>query len=319
MLQCTKRMAGNSCRRRSALLVSEIMENNIHKQRLGDLRDELKRRNLDGFLVPLADEHQGEYVAERSKRLAWLTGFTGSAGLSVVFADSAAVFIDGRYTVQAETEVDGDLYQRHHLIERPATAWIAENLRTGGRLGFDPWLHTPGQVERFAKACAKAGGECIAIEGNPIDAVWADQPPPPLAPVAVLDEAYTGEAAADKRRRIAKQLTADAVVLTVADSVAWILNVRGGDVEFTPFILSFAVLHADASLDWFVDPRKLAPGLVEQLGDGVRVRPIDELGDLLDSLGAAKKPVQADPTTASSWVFRRLEAAGAKIVSDTDP
>ncbi len=311
--------SGGSCRRRSALLVSEAMESKIHQQRLADLRGELKRRGLDGFLVPLADEHQGEYVAERSKRLAWLTGFNGSAGIAVVLAETACVFIDGRYTVQAETEVDGALYQRRHLIDQPATDWIAENLTAGGRLGFDPWLHTPGQVERFTKACAKAGGECVATDGNPIDAVWADQPPPPLTPVTILDDAFTGEPAADKRRRIAEALSAAAVVLTVADSVAWILNVRGDDVEFTPFALSFAVLHADQTLDWFVDPRKLTPGLADQLGDAVRVRPLAELGDLLDGLGADEKTVQADPTTAASWVFRRLKAAGATVVREVDP
>lgn len=300
----------------------ESDEPNFRRRRLGDLRAELKRRNLDGFLVPLADEHQGEYVAARSKRLAWLTGFTGSAGLAVVLAETAAVFIDGRYTVQAETEVDGALYQRRHLVDQPATAWIAENLRAGGRLGFDPWLHTPGQIERFSKACVKVGGECVATDGNPIDAVWPDQPPPPLAPVTVLDEAFAGEAAVDKRRRIAQKLTtstADAVVLTVADSVAWILNVRGGDVDFTPFVLSFAVLHADQTLDWFVDPQKLTAGLTDRLGGGVRVRPVAELGDVLDVLGADKKTVQADPMTAPAWVFRRLEAAGATISPDTDP
>jgi len=290
--------------------------------RLAALRAELKARELDGFIVPRADEHQGEYVAAGSERLAWLTGLTASAGLAVVLAETAAVFADGRYTLQAEAQVDGELFTRRHLTDEPATDWITDNLPNGGKLAYDPWLLTPGQVSRYEAACKKAGGELVAVDENPVDAVWTDRPPPPLAPVRHLETAYAGETAEDKCRRIAEALGetgADAAVLTAPDSVAWLLNVRGGDVPFTPFALSFAVLHADAGVDWFVDQRKLLPDLPANITNRVRIRPVDELGPALDSLGEAKKKVRMDPATQPAWVSMRLKAAGAAIDRGPDP
>ena len=184
--------------------------------RLGALRDELKRRDLDGFIQPRSDEHQGEYVARKSERLAWLTGFTGSAGLAVVLADKAAVFADGRYTLQVEKEVDGGLFEHCHLTDKPPADWIAANLAPGARLGFDPWLLPPVQTARFQAACKKAGGELAACDGNPVDAVWTGQPAAPLSPVVAHDAAFAGDSSNDKRRRIADGLKADkagAVVL----------------------------------------------------------------------------------------------------------
>ena len=291
-------------------------------ERLARLRAELARREIDGFIVPRSDEHQGEYVAPRSERLAWLTGFTGSAGLAVVLADAAAVFIDGRYTLQAEAEVDGDLFERRHLIEEPATDWVAEHLGGGAKLGYDPWLLTPGQVTRYRAACRKAGTELTALDSNPLDAVWDDQPAPPTAPVTGLDVAFAGEAAADKRRRIAGELSdagADAAVLAAPDSICWLLNVRGADVPYTPFALSFAVLHADGAMDWFIDPAKLPPDVKAGLGARVRVLPPDGLGEVLDELGGAQKTVRVDPAGVPSWIFHRLEKAGASLERGADP
>jgi Xaa-Pro aminopeptidase len=293
-----------------------------HGARLSDLRAELARQGLDGFLVPLADEHQGEYIPGRARRLAWLTGFTGSAGLAVVLAERAAIFVDGRYTLQARDQVDADLFALQHLVDTPPEDWIAEHLPGEARLGYDPWLHTRDQVTRFAKAVGKAGGALAPCTQNPIDAVWHDQPDAPIALVVAHPVAYAGREAADKRRELGPELAkagADAAVLTLPDSIAWLLNVRGGDVGHTPLALSFAVFHADGKVEWFIDPRKLAPALADHLGPEVSLRPPGDLGPALDALGAAGRKVQADPATAAAWVFDRLEAAGATVVKGADP
>ena len=290
--------------------------------RLGALRDELKRRDLDGFIQPRSDEHQGEYVARKSERLAWLTGFTGSAGLAVVLADKAAVFADGRYTLQVEKEVDGGLFEHCHLTDKPPADWIAANLAPGARLGFDPWLLTPVQTARFQAACKKAGGELAACDGNPVDAVWTGQPAAPLSPVVAHDAAFAGDSSNDKRRRIADGLKADkagAVVLTAPDSIAWLLNVRGDDVPFTPLALSFAILYADASAELFIDGRKLAPGTADHLGGDVKTLEPDAFGPALDRLSKDAKTVRVSADTAPLWVFDRLEKAGAVIDRGDDP
>jgi Xaa-Pro aminopeptidase len=291
-------------------------------ERLAALRAELASRGLGGFLVPRADEHQGEYVARRADRLAWLTGFTGSAGLAVVLADKAAIFVDGRYVLQVRNQTDGALYEYQHLIETPPRDWIEANLPAGARLGFDPWLHTESQAAALKKAAEKAGGELVACDDNPLDAAWADQPPPPIAPVVPHPLELAGESAADKQQEVAAVLSAkgaDAVFLTLPDSMAWLLNVRGADVPHVPLALSFAVLHGDGRVDWFVDRRKLAPGLAAHLGDRVAVHPPDALGSALDRLGGEGRTVQADPASAAAWVFRRLTSAGAKVIKASDP
>ena len=317
-----------------------------HTARLGALRDELKRRRLDGFIVPRSDEHQGEYVAPRSERLAWLTGFTGSAGLGLVLADKAAIFVDGRYTLQAEAEVATDLYDHCPLTDPPPEDWVAENLPAGAKLGYDPWLMTPSQVTRFRKATEKAGGELVAAEANPpvgvaanppgglaanppgglaanpIDAVWTDQPEPPAAPVTIHDDAFAGLAAADKRKQIAaalKESGLDAAVLTAPDSIAWLLNIRGNDVPFSPLALAFAILDSSGGVELFIDPVKLTPQTEAHLGGDVHCREPAVFGPALDRLGEAGKTVRLNKNTAPAWVLQRLEAAGAKVDGGFDP
>ncbi|MEX0814166.1 MAG: aminopeptidase P family protein [Dongiaceae bacterium] len=290
--------------------------------RLAALREELRRRGLAGFVVPRADEHQGEYVAPRAERLAWLTGFTGSAGLAAVLDADAAIFVDGRYTLQATDQVDTALFAPRHLVEQPLEDWIAERLPKGGRLGYDPWLHTADGVARLRRAVEKAGGELAPCADNPLDAVWTDQPPPPIAPVVPHELRFAGRAAEDKRRALADKLAADGVdaaVLTAPDSIAWLLNIRGADVPRTPLPLGFAILHRDAAVELFIDRRKLVPGLEAHLGNGVAVNPPDAFGTALDRLGAAKRRVLADPSGAAAWVFDRLAAAGAEAVRGDDP
>ena len=290
--------------------------------RLARLRAELRRLGVDGFLVPRADAHQGEYVPASAQRLAWLTGFTGSAGLAVVLTERAALFVDGRYTLQAQDQVDASLYALRHVIEQPATEWISANLPKGAALGYDPWLHTPGELERYRAASERAGGSLRPLASNPIDAIWTDRPAPPLAPVVPHDLRFAGKSAAEKRREIGAALAKDAIdaaVLTAPDSIAWLLNIRGGDVPHTPLPLSFAILHADAHVELFIDRRKLASGTEAHLGPEVKAAEPDELGPALDRLGAAKKRVLADPAMAAAWVFDRLSAAGARVQRAADP
>ena len=290
------------------------------KARLDAVRAELKKQGLDGFIVPHADEFQNEYLPPSAERLTWLTGFTGSAGVAVVLAEKAAAFTDGRYTLQIKEQVDAALYDIRHIKDEPPKDWVAENLPEGGRLGYDPWLHTEKSLEVWRKAAEKAGGELVAAESNPLDAVWADRPQAPAAPVAPHDLAFTGESSQDKRKRIGETLKekgADTAIITAPDSVAWLLNVRGGDVNHTPLPLSFAILYADGRAEWFIDPAKTESGLTEHLGDEVTLRSYDEFEPALWALGNSR--VLADPAATAALVFERLGKAGAKIVKDSDP
>ena len=290
--------------------------------RIAALRAELKRRDLSGFVIPLADEHQGEYVPPSARRLAWLTGFNGSAGMAVVLADKAALFVDGRYTLQARDEADGAIYDFRSIPEEPPSAWIEAHLPRGGRLGYDAWLHSEDSAKRLAEACAKAGGELVASEGNPLDAVWAGRPAAPAAKVHAHPLEFSGLASADKRRKIGGRLRKDkidAAVLSLPDSIAWLLNIRGGDVPRAPLPLSFAILRADAGVELFIDPRKLSEALAAHLGEEVTLSLPDALGPALDRLGAKGLAVLADPASAADWLFKRLDAAGARIVRSPDP
>ncbi|HVH76506.1 MAG TPA: aminopeptidase P family protein [Stellaceae bacterium] len=289
--------------------------------RLARLRGELARRGLDGFIVPRADEHQGEYVPARGQRLLWLTGFSGSAGVAIVLAERAAIFVDGRYTLQAKLQVDTALFEPRHLTEEPPADWLGRNLPAGGVLGYDPWLHTPQDVERLRAAAERRGASLRAVADNPLDAVWSGRPAAPLAPVAPHDERFAGESSREKRQRLGRGLAEEgiaAAVLTMPESIAWLLNIRGGDVPHTPLPLSFAILRQDGAVTLFIDRRKLLPGLERHLGNRVTVEPPEQLGPALDRL-AADGPVQADPATAGAWVFDRLAAAGAEIHRAADP
>ena len=291
-------------------------------ERLARLRRELAARGLDGFLVPRSDEHQGEYVPPRGQRLTWLTGFTGSAGLAIVLRERAALFVDGRYTLQAAQQVEASLFEIHHLIDEPPARWLAATLKAGAVLGYDFWLHTPHEVERLRAAAEKAGAGLRAVGDNPLDRVWPGQPAAPLAPVVPHLEGFAGESAAAKRGRLARGLAEEgvaAVVLTMPELIAWLLNIRGGDVPHTPLPLSFAILRSDGGATLFIDRRKLSPGLERHLGNAVTVAPPEELGPALAALAAAGGRVQADPASAAAWIFDRLETAGAKIHRAADP
>ncbi len=289
-------------------------------ERLAALRAELAARGLDAFLVPMADEYQNEFVPQRALRIAWLSGFTGSAGLIIVLAETAAIFVDGRYTLQVRDQVDTALFETRHVTEEPPGAWIEANLGSDGKLGFDPWHFTKGGADRMRAAAEAAGGSLVAVADNPLDAVWTDQPAPPLAPVVPHDMAFAGEASAEKRGRIARTLSEaglDGAVVTAPDSIAWLLNIRGADVPRTPLPLSYLTLDAEGRADLFVDERKLSPGLEAHLGNAVAVRPAEDFAPGLDALAGRK--LRVDPASAASWVFERLAAAGAEVVEGKDP
>jgi Xaa-Pro aminopeptidase len=291
-------------------------------ERLGQLRKELAGRGLDGFIVPRADEHQGEYVPPRGQRLAWLTGFTGSAGLAIVLRDRAALFVDGRYTLQAGAQVDTGLFEIHHLIEEPPAEWAATALQPGAVLAYDPCLHTPHEVERFRGGAEIAGAVLCAVPENPLDRVWSEQPVSPIAPVMPHPERFAGESAQSKRARLARLLQEEgvaAVVLTMPESIAWLLNIRGGDVPHTPLPLSFAILRQDGTVALFIDRRKLVFGIERHFGNEVTIEPPERLGPAIDALAAEGGRVQVDPATTASWIFDRLQAAGGKIHRATDP
>lgn len=287
---------------------------------ISKLRRALAKKKIDAFIVPRADEHQGEYVPPSAQRLAWLTGFTGSAGAAVVMAERAAIFVDGRYTLQVAAEVDPALFAFHHLIEEPPHRWLAGALGAGQRLGYDPWLHTPDQVEQLRESCRAAGAKLVALAKNPIDQVWRDRPAPPLTPVTAHPILFAGRSADDKRSRIAEILRekhSDSVFLSSPESIAWLLNIRGNDVDYTPLPLSFALLHRDRSVDLFIDSRKLSPETKLHLGPEIRLHEPDALAAALAAQGG--KRVRLDPAGAPDWAWQRLNRAGAIIERGVDP
>jgi Xaa-Pro aminopeptidase len=289
-------------------------------ERLARLREQLALQGVDGLILPLTDEHRSEYLPAAAQRLAWLTGFTGSAGLLIVLPERAALFVDGRYTLQAAAELDPALFERRHVTEQPPAKWLAEHLAPGRRLGYDPRLHTKDEAERYRRACARAGAELAPLQVNPVDAIWTSRPPAPIAPVTLLDDAYAGESSAAKRARMARAVDeagAEVLVLTATDSIAWLLNLRGADVPYNPLVLGFGLLHADGGVELFLDLRKLAPG--QSLGNAVSLQPIAGFEAALDRLGAERRRVLVDPSVTSQGVLERLKAAGARVIEGDEP
>ena len=280
------------------------------------LRSELARRGLQGFVVPRADEHLGEYVPASAERLAWLTGFTGSAGLAVVLLDKAAVFTDGRYVLQLASQTDGSAWERLHITEQPPETWLKANAPEGARIGFDPWLISEDGLARYTKA----GIAMTPVESNPIDAVWRSRPPAPQAPVTPHPPNLAGRTAEEKRQDIAtvlREAKQDTAVLSDPASVAWLFNIRGGDVPFTPFALGFALVHADAGAELFMDPAKLPEATRNFLGNAVSVSGRDALPAALARLEG--KTVRVDPAGSPVWFAERLKEAGATVVPGPDP
>ena len=293
---------------------------NTHEARLDALRKELKSRGLDGFVVPISDEHMSEYVGAYAQRLAWLTGFGGSAGSAVVLADKAAIFVDGRYTLQVREQVDGNLFDYQAVPATSVARWLGEHAPEGARIGYDAWLHAKPWADAVNKELEGRGAALVAVEGNPIDAIWADRPAPSLAPGLVHATQYAGEASEAKRQAVAEWLgerKLDAAVISALDSVAWLLNIRGSDVERTPVALSFVLAHADGTAELFIAPEKVTPELRAHLGNAVTIRDQDAFVPGLEAL--AGKKVAVDPERAVAAIFAALDQAGAQVIEVTDP
>jgi Xaa-Pro aminopeptidase len=284
------------------------------------LRAELKKRGLDGFIVPRADRQQNEYVPASEERLAWLTGFTGSAGCAIVLLDRAALFVDGRYTVQAAAQTDANVFALEHLVDAPPEQWLEANLKPGAVLGYDPWLHTSDQAEKLGKACAAAGATLKPVDSNPIDALWDKRPAPPAAPVTLRDIKLAGESAADKLRRIHAEIAkarADVLLLSDPQAVAWAFNIRGGDVAHVPLALAYASVPRDGRPSLYIDGKKLNNQVRHALEEFADVR---ETGALEKDIAAFKgKTVLLDRASAADALSRRIADAGGAVTRGADP
>lgn len=285
-------------------------------ERLRQVRQAMAAQRLDGFIVPRADEHLGEYVPPAAERLAWLTGFTGSAGLAVVLPDRAAVFTDGRYTLQLAAQTDPALFEACHITDHPPAVWTKAHAAAGARIGYDPWLISQDGLNRYRDA----GLEMVRADPNPIDVAWTDRPLPPGAPAVPHPLEYAGRASADKRADLAAALRADGqdvAIITDPASLAWLLNLRGGDVDYTPFALGFVLLRSDASATLFMAPSKLPPDTLDWLGPDVPVADRDALPTALAALSGQR--VRVDVTGSPVWFAQTLRDAGAVVLDGADP
>jgi Xaa-Pro aminopeptidase len=291
-----------------------------HEARLAALREELKRRGLDGFVIPISDEHMSEYVGDYAQRLNWLTGFGGSAGFACVTLTHAAIFVDGRYTVQVREQVDGNLFEYRSIPADSLALWLAQVCEDGAKIAYDPWLHTWKWVEALEQAVGPKGITMVPAAGNPIDAVWADQPEPSPAAAIIHDDARAGQSSADKRAQVADWLVRegdDAVVIPALDSVAWLLNIRGADVAHTPVALSYVIIRRDGSADLFIAPEKVTPDLARHLGNAVTIRDRAAFAGALSEY--AGRSIALDPDFAVVGIAQGLRAGGAKFSFKQDP
>ena len=292
-----------------------------HEARLAALREELKRRGLDGFIVPISDEHMSEYVGDYAQRLRWLTGFGGSAGFAAVTLTHAAIFVDGRYTVQVREQVDGSLFAYKSVPADTLAGWLADVCESGAKIAYDPWLHTWAWVEALEQKVGPKGITMVAAQGNPLDAVWADQPEPSAAVAIVHADDLAGRSSADKRAAVADWLAKeghDAVVIPALDSIAWLLNIRGSDVPHTPVALSYVIARKDGSAELFIAPEKVTPELTRHLGNAVTIRDRAAFEGALTGEYAGQS-VALDPDFAVVGIAQALRAGGAHFAFKQDP
>ncbi|TXS96276.1 aminopeptidase P family protein [Parahaliea maris] len=290
------------------------------KARLDALRALMRERGLDALLIPRADEYLGEYIPAHNERLRWVSGFAGSAGVVAVLAEAAAIFVDGRYTVQVAQQVDAACFEFLHLVNDPHLDWLVERLPAGSRVGCDPRLHTLQWYREARDRLDRAGLELVADTDNLVDACWEGRPDPVVREALLLPEQYSGESSVDKRQRIAgllRQSEVDAALVFAPDAVSWLLNIRGTDVPLLPVLQSFALLGADGTLTLFVDPRRLPEGFARHAGEGVSVAAEHEFA--VHAAAWKGRRILADPAQANAWTLLTLEAAGARLVAGTDP
>ena len=289
---------------------------------IAKLRGRLKADGLAGFLVPHADAHQSEYLPPSAERLARLTGFTGSAGSAVVMADEAALFVDGRYTLQARDEVDANVFSPQAIATTTPADWLRTRLSASDKLAYDPWLYTPDQLKSFERVCHDLDATLVPLDTNPIDELWTDRPAPPSSPVEVLDTPFAPLTSQAKRELIARDLKAtgiDVAMISAGDSIAWTFNIRADDVPFTPLVLAYALLFADGRAKLFIDPARADDRTRNHLGADVEVLPPDQLGAELDALGQAKCSVRIASRATPTWVVERLSRSKARVLPGDDP
>ena len=290
--------------------------------RMAQLREAMREANVDAFLVPRADEHQGEYVPPRAERLKWLTGFTGSAGMALILIDRAIIFVDGRYTLQASTQCDPALFEIGDLIANPPVKWLETHAEKGWRIGIDPWLHTIAEVRKLNKAARVRGATVVHVDGNPVDRVWKDQPAPPLGQVEIQPDSLAGQPAAEKLATLASAIqkaAASHCVLTDPSSLAWAFNIRGSDVAHTPLALGFAILAANGGHRIFLDPAKLTPDSRAHLESHATLSAPGELTESLATLAANGARIGLDPALAADRLRAVVEEAGGEVVEMADP
>ncbi|WP_060983707.1 aminopeptidase P family protein [Vibrio splendidus] len=292
---------------------------NITAERVAAVRAWLETNNLDAVIIPHEDEYLGEYVPAHNERLHWLTGFTGSAGAAVITRENAAIFVDGRYTVQVRKQVPAELFEYRHLIEEPALDWIINSLAQGSKVAFDPRMHTAAWL-KGAQAKLAEKVELTTLSSNPIDELWSDRPEPVVSDVRLMATDAVGQSSESKRAEITgllKAKGADAAILTELDSICWLLNIRGLDVSRLPVVLSNAIIHEDESVDFFLDPARIPTGFEAHVGNGIRVSHPSELEARLQSLEG--KNVSVDSGTSNAWYTLVLQNAGAHIIEAADP
>ncbi|NNN59161.1 aminopeptidase P family protein [Vibrio sp. 1-2 (7-a)] len=287
--------------------------------RVNAIREWLIQHNINALLVPHEDEYLGEYVPAHNERLHWLTGFTGSAGAAVITKDKAAIFVDGRYTVQVTKQVPGDLFEYRHLIEEPALDWVLDNLPTNASVAIDPRMHSSAWLDM---AQAKLAGklELNILTNNPIDELWHDRPAPVVSDVRLMPTEAVGQSSENKRQEIAqlvKKAGADSAVITALDSICWLLNVRGLDVSRLPVLLSHAILHSDSSVEYFLDPARLPADFDAHVGTGVTVHHPEALKSRLEAMTGKK--VLVDPAISNAWFKLVLQNSGASVIAAADP
>ena len=286
------------------------------------LRFALQRQELTGFIVPHADEYQNEYVPACAERLAWLTGFTGSAGTAVILEKEAAIFVDGRYTLQVAAQVDKQDFMVKHIGDHPPATWLGQHISSHDHIGYDPWLHTPTDLERYQKAMERSGAQLVACSSNPIDQVWNERPSVPMGLIQPHLLEFSGKSSQEKRGDLAKYFRddgIDAAVLSAPDSIAWLLNIRGRDVSHTPLPLCQAIIYATGRVAVFVDSRKVSPGLALHLGPDVSLELPETFQVALQQLGQQGQQVLCDPKKTNTWIFSMLTKHGAHISHCDDP
>ena len=289
-------------------------------ERVAALRSKLRELKLDGFIVPRADEHQNEYVPKGAERLAWLTGFTGSAGVAVVLADRAAIFVDGRYTVQVREQVDTAVFTPEPWVDLPPERWLDDHLPEGGRLGYDPWLHTPSQAERLARAVEARGGELVPVDSNPVDAIWPDRPAPPIGAVGLHRKRHAGQKVDAKLAAVRKSLKGlHGLVISDPHAIAWLFNIRGSDVAHTPLPLAFAIVPREGRPTLYIDGRKLSNSVRDKLEGVASVEQPDRLASDIATFGKHGATLRFDSATAPAKLAALLREAGGVADVGADP